>query len=174
MDCRTVNELLAGERGDDLTEAESSAFESHLEDCAACRDRLAAAEDELAPLAAWEPDEPSAEQWRRVTDGVRAELLAAPVLAFRPTRLPALLAAAAAVLLIVGATVLIQLQPGGSGGPGTPGGGAVNTMGGEPPVVVREGDVEVLEVEPGPGRTAEVEPLGQGGVGVVVSQTQDD
>lgn len=169
MDCRTVNELLAGERGDDLTEAESSAFESHLEDCAPCRDRLAAAEDELAPLAAWEPDEPSAEKWQRVTEGVRAELLAGPVLAFRPTRLPALLAAAAAVLLIVGATVLIQLQPGGSGTPG-----AVNTMGGEPPVVVREGDVEVLEVEPGPGHSADVEALGEGGVGVIVSQTPGD
>src|SRR5690606_15945936 len=137
--------------------------------CAACRDRLAAAEDELAPLPAWEPDEPRAEKWQRVTAGARAELLAAPVLAFPHTRLPALLAAAAAVLLIGGATVPIQLQAGASGTPA-----AVNPMGGEPPVVVREGDVEVLEVEPGPGRSADVETLGEGGVGVVVSQTPGD
>ncbi len=166
MDCRTLTEIFAGERADDLTEAESAAFESHLEGCLACRERLAHAEDELAPLARWEPDEP---RWERADRAIAAELAAPPVIAFRPTRLPAFLAAAAAVLLLVGAGVILQLRPQGPRDGAPPSTSAVGT---DVLVPSGAGDVELVELEAGPGFAAEAQPLGDGTVRVVVTERE--
>ena len=55
MDCTQLAEIFAGDRAEDLDDATSKAFDEHLNGCQACLDRLADAENELAPLTDWEP-----------------------------------------------------------------------------------------------------------------------
>jgi len=133
MDCATLHRIFAGERGEDLGEPESAAFDAHLEACASCRDALAGAEDELAPLVdRFEPPPVPDAGWARVTAAVQAELRAAPVTSLeaarrrRPT-FPLWLAAAAAVLLLAGVGFVLSQ---GWGGLGAPADDKTATMGG--------------------------------------------
>lgn len=117
MDCGEVIKVLAGERGEDLDEVSSRAFETHLAACNGCREALALAEHELEPLLARlaEPDVSDA-AWARVTAAVTAEAAIKPAIPF-PARkaeqrsVPLMLASAAAVLLALGFGFFVPLEP---------------------------------------------------------------
>lgn len=122
MDCKTLTTIFAGERADDLSAAESQAFEQHLDACAPCRERLAGAERTLDDLAAqWEPPQPSELEWARVTRDLRAELdrpvlqMTPPVLAAPRRNLELLFAMAAAVLFLLGVAFVLSSQDGRNG-----------------------------------------------------------
>lgn len=115
MDCTTFQAILSGQVEDDLGPAESQALEAHLRACDPCRDALAHAEDELAPLVErMEPPEVPAAAWDRVTRAVRAEA-ARPVLVVHPggaapARFPRGLMIAAAFLIAAGIGALLPLD----------------------------------------------------------------
>lgn len=136
MDCKTLAEIFAGDRGDDLSEAESVAFEEHLNGCAHCLDVLAKAEEELAPLADWEAPEPTEAQWNAVGTAVRKELDSprGRVLTPRP-RPPIFLVAAAAILFVAGLALLLM-----GGGPGGAAGTAAFIGPEDPPAVAPKND----------------------------------
>jgi len=101
MDLETFKSILAGERADDLSPVEADAFEHLLRTSQAARDALAAAEDELAPLAnRFDPIEPTPQQWGRVDAAIREEA-ARSAGRSRFRALPVWIAAAAAALLVV-------------------------------------------------------------------------
>lgn len=112
MDPKSFQDLLDGNRGDDLSEVEARGVDELLETSAASREALAEAERQLAPLVdASEPPEPSPEQWARVTSGLKAELAVPRPIPFPGPRrglgAPALLAIAAAAMFLVGVGVLL-------------------------------------------------------------------
>jgi hypothetical protein len=101
MDLETFKSILAGERADDLSPVEADAFEHLLRTSQAARDALAAAEDELAPLAnRFDPIEPTPQQWGRVDAAIREEA-ARSAGRSRFRALPVWVAACAAALLVV-------------------------------------------------------------------------
>lgn len=128
MDCAEVIKVLAGERGEDLDELSSRAFETHLAACNGCREALALAEQELEPLLRRlaEPDVSDA-AWARVGAAVAAEAATPPPIPFPAggkagqRGVPLALAAAAAFLLALGIGFFIPLEPifGPAGGPAT-------------------------------------------------------
>jgi len=126
MDCTSLQAILSGEREDDLSPAESQAFDVHLRACDPCRDALARVEGELEPLVErFAPPELPAAAWDRVTRVVKAEAArpALTVHAGGATRAPRALAIAAAFLLAVGIGALLPLDlfkplPGGVDGSG--------------------------------------------------------
>lgn len=74
MDCSEVLTIVAGEREDDLSLAESETFEAHLESCAPCRESVARAEEDLERLSALaDPPLVAASAWMRVDAVVRDE-----------------------------------------------------------------------------------------------------
>lgn len=111
MDLDALKKILDGERADDLTPEEAAAFEQLLRTSQPARDALAAAEDELAPLAErFEPPAVPPERWARVDAAVRAQA-ALPVPRERFRALPVWVAAAAALLLVVSVGFLVPLEP---------------------------------------------------------------
>lgn len=127
MDLETFKSILAGERADDLSPVEADAFEHLLRTSQAARDALAAAEDELAPLAnRFDPIEPTPQQWGRVDAAIREEA-ARSAGRSRFRALPVWIAAAAAALLVVTIGFAIPL-PTGNTNPMTS-----NVNGGVPP-----------------------------------------
>ncbi|MBL4848480.1 MAG: hypothetical protein JKY65_23410 [Planctomycetes bacterium] len=118
--------VLAGEHGEDLTPAESEAFEAWLGSERGV-ELLGAAEAELDPLAdAFDPTDPSAEAWSRVSDAVMSGLdqsgsAAKSGVVVRPPELAAdrnwgMTALLAAGLLFAAAVGLVSMGPG--DGPG--------------------------------------------------------
>ena len=84
MDCARLEAIFAGERGDDLGQAESKAFTEHLDSCQPCRERLAAVEDDMGALLSWEPPTPSDAAWAQVEQGWKRELEQTPILTVPP------------------------------------------------------------------------------------------
>lgn len=118
MDLETFKSILAGERADDLSPVEADAFEHLLRTSQAARDALAAAEDELAPLAnRFDPIEPTPQQWGRVDAAIREEA-ARSAGRSRFRALPVWIAAAAAALLVVTIGFSVPLPVGTATGPG--------------------------------------------------------
>jgi len=72
MDCSEFLSIVAGEREDDLSSAESDAFEAHLEGCASCGESVARAEEDLERLVQI-ADPPPARAWARVDVAVREQ-----------------------------------------------------------------------------------------------------
>ena len=107
MDCKTLVEIFAGERAEDLSETESAAFDAHLNGCPECLQVLATAEEGVEPLTDWSAPEPSPEEWERVTDRIQLELKQPNGRVVTPrTRSPIYFAFAAAALFLVGMTLL--------------------------------------------------------------------
>jgi len=74
MECADFQMIVAGEREDDLSPAESAAFEEHLEACESCRESVLRAEEDLDRLALLaEPPVLANAAWARVDEAVRAE-----------------------------------------------------------------------------------------------------
>ncbi len=153
MDCTNLQAILSGEREDDLSPAESQAFDAHLRACDPCRDALARVEGELEPLVErCAPPELSAAQWDRVTRAVKAEVgkPALTVHAGGATRAPRWLAIAAAFLLAVGIGALLPLDL--FKMPGAVDGGGLSKMPGPndlvvpPPRATTEAEPTVVEV----------------------------
>lgn len=120
MDCAALKQIFAGDRLEDLTPAESTAFEAHLDACAACRESLAEAEGELDDLASqWAPPEGAELAWARVGRAVEAQGARGVARPSR-SRAPALLAMAAGLLLAVGIGLLAVISNGQSGPNGSP------------------------------------------------------
>src|SRR5437588_824860 len=79
MDCPVFLSIVSGEREDDLTAAESQAFEAHLDACATCREAVARAEEDLQRLSVLaEPPAVAAAAWSRIDDAVRAQARTKP------------------------------------------------------------------------------------------------
>ena len=75
MDCSKFQAIVAGEREDDLSSAESEGFEAHLESCVPCRESVSRAEEDLERLASLaDPPLVAASAWARVDEAVRVEL----------------------------------------------------------------------------------------------------
>jgi anti-sigma factor RsiW len=73
MDCAEVLLIVAGERDEDLTLAESDAFEAHIDGCASCREGVARAEEDLERLSSLaDPPLVAASAWARVDAAIRA------------------------------------------------------------------------------------------------------
>src|SRR5580692_8456212 len=74
MDCTEFQSIVAGERTEDLSSLESDAFEAHLDVCAACREAVGHAEEDLERLAQLaDPPPLAANAWTRVDAAVRLE-----------------------------------------------------------------------------------------------------
>src|SRR5581483_6670995 len=74
MDCTEFLTIVAGEREDDLSLAESQAFESHLETCGACREMVSRAEEDLERLGQLaDPPLVPASAWTKVDEAVRLQ-----------------------------------------------------------------------------------------------------
>jgi hypothetical protein len=114
MDCTTLQAIFSGARQDDLSDAEAAAFEQHLRACDPCREKLAEAEEQLAPLVdSMEPPAVPDAAWDRVTRAVKAEA-ARPVLTVHAgggaSKAPRWIAIAAAFLLAAGLGALMPLD----------------------------------------------------------------
>jgi hypothetical protein len=110
MDCTQLETIFAGDREEDLSDAESTAFEAHLSDCSKCLERLAEAEDAVASLPEWSPPEPSEIQWAAVEAGIKVKI-EPPPLKVGGSQLPMFLAMAAAFLLIAGLGFVLTTTP---------------------------------------------------------------
>ena len=74
MDCSEFQAIVAGEREDDLSSAESEGFEAHLESCVPCRESVSRAEEDLERLSALaDPPLVAASVWARVDEAVRVQ-----------------------------------------------------------------------------------------------------
>lgn len=74
MDCTEFQAIVAGEREEDLSQAESLGFETHLDGCATCREAVSRAEEDLERLQQLaDPPPVSASAWLRVDEAVRVE-----------------------------------------------------------------------------------------------------
>ncbi len=74
MDCSEFQAIVAGERADDLSSAESEGFEAHLESCVPCRESVSRAEEDLERLSALaDPPLLAASVWARVDEAVRLQ-----------------------------------------------------------------------------------------------------
>jgi hypothetical protein len=113
MDCKTLVEIFAGERSEDLSETESAAFDEHLNGCAECLQALATAEEGVAPLTDWSAPEPSPAEWERVAEHIQLELKQPNGRVVAPrTKSPLYFAFAAAALFLIGTTLLFVNRSG--------------------------------------------------------------